>query len=93
MLDDIHLAEEASVAALAFVGRELRNVPALLLATYRDVEVRRRHPLANTLGELARARRAERIKLYGLSGEEVPDLMVQVGVGGSGDVAPNLRLR
>ncbi len=93
MLDDIHLAEEASVAALAFVGRELRNVPALLLATYRDVEVGHRHPLANTLGELARARRAERIKLYGLSGEEIPDLMVQVGVGGSGDVALNMRLR
>ena len=38
-----------------------------MLGTYRDIELSRRHPLSNTLGELARAPRFQRLRLAGLS--------------------------
>jgi predicted ATPase len=75
VLDDIHLADEASLAAQAFVGRELRTSQVLLLATYRDVEVRRGHPLARALGELTREDVVERIRLTGLSVDQVGTLL------------------
>ena len=75
VLDDVHLADEASLGALSFVGRELRGSPIMLMAAYRDVEVRRGHPLAKTLGELAREQLAERITLTGLSADSVARLL------------------
>jgi predicted ATPase len=39
--------------------------------TYRDVEVSRQHPLAETLGELTREQPLQRIRLHGLNREEV----------------------
>jgi hypothetical protein len=39
----------------------------LVLGTYRDIELSRRHPLSNTLGELARDPRFQRLRLAGLS--------------------------
>ena len=75
VLDDVHLADEASLGALSFVSRELRGSPIMLMAAYRDVEVRRGHPLAKTLGELAREQLAERITLTGLSADSVARLL------------------
>ena len=45
--------------------------PRLLLLTYRDVELSRQHPLAETLAELTRERLFERVVLRGLS--ELPE--------------------
>src|SRR5258708_8436182 len=36
VLDDLHDADEASLAMLRFMAHELRGVPILLVATYRD---------------------------------------------------------
>ena len=47
----------------------------MILGTYRDVDVSRRHPLAQTLGNLVRENRFTRVQLRGLSQLEVEELM------------------
>ena len=54
VLDDLHWADRSSLLMLEFVAQEMRTSPLLILGTYRDVEVSRRHPLAQTLGNLVR---------------------------------------
>ena len=69
VLDDIHAADQPSLLLLHFVARELRDLPLLVITTYREVEVRRTSWRAVLLGELARESR--RIPLRGLSAEAV----------------------
>ena len=60
VLDDLHWADEGSLRLLEFVARELAEARLLLVGTYRDVELSRRHPLSQTLAELTRERLFER---------------------------------
>jgi tetratricopeptide (TPR) repeat protein len=71
VLDDLHWADKPSLALLQFVARELGNGRVLLLGTYRDMELSRQHPLAETLGDLTKERLFQRILLRGLSQEDV----------------------
>ena len=73
VLDDLHWADTASLMLLQFIARELTGARVLLVGTYRDVEVNRQHPLAETLGEVTRSAGGgfERILLRGLSQEDV----------------------
>ena len=71
VLDDLHWADEGSLRLLEFVARELAGARLLLIGTYRDVELSRRHPLSQTLAELTRERLFERIVLRGLSRDDV----------------------
>jgi DNA-binding SARP family transcriptional activator len=71
VLDDLHWADEGSLRLLEFVARELADARLLLIGTYRDVELSRRHPLSQTLAELTRERLFERIVLRGLGSEDV----------------------
>jgi tetratricopeptide (TPR) repeat protein len=71
VLDDLHWADKPSLLLLQFVARELGNGRVLLLGAYRDVELSRQHPLAETLGELTRERLFQRVLLRGLSQEDV----------------------
>ncbi len=52
VLEDVHWADEATLDALRVVGRRIESVPAMLVATYRDDELGRSHPLRAVLGEL-----------------------------------------
>ena len=70
MLDDLHWADQPSLMLLQFVARELGGARLLLVGTYRDVELSRQHPLAETLGELTRERLLQRVLLRGLSRED-----------------------
>ena len=63
VLDDLNWADKDSLLLLEFVARELADAHLLLLGTYRDVDLSRRHPLSQTLGELARERLFERVPL------------------------------
>jgi tetratricopeptide (TPR) repeat protein len=56
---------------LEFITRELQGSRILLIGTYRDMEVNRRHPLSVTLGELTRERLFERVLLRGLQQADV----------------------
>jgi predicted ATPase/class 3 adenylate cyclase len=71
VLDDLHWADKPSLLLLQFLARELRGGRLLVLGTYRDVELRRGHPLSQTLGELAREGLSQRILLRGLSERDV----------------------
>ena len=56
---------------LQFVARELSGCRLLLVGTYRDMELSRQHPLAESLGELTRERMFQRVLLRGLTGQDV----------------------
>jgi len=71
VLDDLHWADKPSLLLLQFLARELRGARLMALATYRDVELRRGHPLSQTLGELAREGLSQRILLRGLTEQDV----------------------
>jgi DNA-binding winged helix-turn-helix (wHTH) protein len=78
VLDDLHWADEASLLGLEFLAPELRSAALLVVATFRDVEVRRDHPLSKLLGALARVPACERIALRGLEPAEVAALVEAV---------------
>ncbi len=48
VLDDLHWSDRPSLLLLEFVARELSGARLLLVGTYRDVELNRRHPLAQS---------------------------------------------
>jgi DNA-binding CsgD family transcriptional regulator len=53
VLDDLHRADEASLALLRFLVLTLREVPVLVLGTYRDTDVAAPHPLVALVADLA----------------------------------------
>ena len=71
VLDDLHWADQPSLLLLQFVARELGDSRLLLIGTYRDMELSRQHPLAESLGELTRERLFQRVLLRGLSQQDV----------------------
>src|SRR5262249_35030039 len=71
LLDDLHWADKPSLLLLQFLAREMRDSRVLIVGTYRDVEVGRKHPLGAVLAELAREPTCARVVLRGLSEEEV----------------------
>jgi DNA-binding CsgD family transcriptional regulator/tetratricopeptide (TPR) repeat protein len=66
ILEDVHAADAPSLLLLQFMAGEIGRNRILILASYRDVEVTRGHPLATTLSELDRYPVANRISLSGL---------------------------
>jgi predicted ATPase len=79
ILDDLHRADPPSLLLLQCIAREIADTPLLLVGTYRDIEVDRRHPLADALGELARQPVSRVVALGGLSESEVGRFMAGVG--------------
>lgn len=71
VLDDLHWADASSLGLLRFLAAQIADAPLFLLATYRDVDVRRGHPLADLLGALARDPRTERVALAGFEANEI----------------------
>jgi len=71
VLDDLHWADAPSLMLLQFVAGEIATSRILIVGSYRDMEVRRRHPLAQTLAELARSHLGERILLRGLTEADI----------------------
>jgi class 3 adenylate cyclase len=76
VLDDLHWADESSLLLLKYVARHLSDTGLLVLATYRDVELGRHHPLAKTLSELAEIEQTRRITLRGLDHEAIERFIV-----------------
>ncbi|MBT6680511.1 MAG: AAA family ATPase, partial [Chloroflexi bacterium] len=71
VLDDLHWSDQPTLTFLEFIARELNQSRVLLLCTYRDMELNRRHPLSITLGDLARERLYERVLLRGLTEPDI----------------------
>ncbi len=79
VVEDIHWADEATIDLLRFLGRRIRDVPVLLLVTYRDEGLTTTDPLRIALGDLATQRSVRRLSLPPLSADAVAVL-----AGGSG---------
>jgi tetratricopeptide (TPR) repeat protein len=71
ILEDLHWADKPSLLLLQFLTRELKHSRLFVVGTYRDIELGRQHPLAQTLGELAREQLSQRILLRGLGEQDV----------------------
>ena len=94
VLDDLHWADRASLLLLEFVARELVDSRLLLLGTYRDMEVDRRHRLSGTLAELFRQPVTSRLVLGGLDQEEVSRFISDVaGIDPKADLATAVHSR
>jgi DNA-binding CsgD family transcriptional regulator len=79
-IEDVHWADESTLDLLRFLGRRLRDLPVLLLITYRDDELGGGHPLRLVLGELATQRSTRRIDLARLSERAVRELAADSGI-------------
>src|SRR3954454_20938550 len=70
-LDDLHWADGPSLRLLQFLARELSDSRLLVVGTYRDVSLGRKHPLSQALADLSREGLVERVPLHGLTENEV----------------------
>jgi DNA-binding CsgD family transcriptional regulator/tetratricopeptide (TPR) repeat protein len=83
VLEDLHWADEATLDVLRLLARKVEAVPTLVLASYRDDELDRAHPLTLVLGELATARAVTRLAVPPLSEEAVEELAEPYGIDGA----------
>jgi tetratricopeptide (TPR) repeat protein len=75
VLDDLHWADQSTVALLRHVARFAPRGRLLVVGAYRDVEVDREHPLADALGTLPRETSYEQVALAGLDPAAVRTLV------------------
>jgi DNA-binding SARP family transcriptional activator len=66
VLDDVHWADESSLALLGFLAAEIAGDRVLAIATYRSIEPAVDGPLAGVLVDLARRSVVRRVDLTGL---------------------------
>jgi predicted ATPase len=78
LLEDLHWADHGTLDLLVHVARHLSDARLLIVATYRDVEVDRGHPLSAALAELRRVAEVDRMRVRGLIPEEVGRMMTAV---------------
>ena len=67
VLEDVHLADGATLDVLRLLGRRYGGWPALVLVTHRDDELDRFHPLRRAIGELGSSESLRRIRLRPLT--------------------------
>jgi DNA-binding SARP family transcriptional activator/tetratricopeptide (TPR) repeat protein len=78
VLDDLHWADVSSLRLVEFAATALRDARVFLLGTYRDTEVGPDSPLAATLSALAREPTLARVRLRGLSHDEIATYVAAV---------------
>jgi DNA-binding CsgD family transcriptional regulator/tetratricopeptide (TPR) repeat protein len=72
-IEDLHWADRATRAFVAFIGRSLCRERVLVVASYRLDELHRRHPLRPLLAQLEREVGSRRIELPPLTREELAE--------------------
>jgi predicted ATPase len=75
VLEDLHWADAASLNLLQHLARVLHGERVVILGSYRDVEVDRKHPLSNTLREMNRDRLFTDISLRRLQRDAVGSMV------------------
>lgn len=78
IIDDLHWCDEPSLKLLEFIVRDVVAAPLMIVLTYRDDEIARRHPLSDTLGEIARQTSLHRLRLSGLPYDNCAELIQQI---------------
>ena len=77
VVEDLHWADEATLDLVHLLGRRAAGMPVLFIATYRDDQLDRDHPLRVVLGELTGA---HRMSVEPLSPSAVEQLAAPLGV-------------
>src|ERR1700722_12116117 len=80
VVEDAHWADEATIDLLRFLGRRLRDRPALLIVTYRDERAGATPARRVALGALAGMRTTRRVLLEPLSPAGVAELAAGSGL-------------
>ena len=75
VIDDLHWAAKPTLLLLRHLIRAEDQRPVLILATYRDTDLGRGHPLADMLADLRRATGVDRVDLQGLNEDEVGEVI------------------
>ncbi len=88
MLEDGHWADGATLLLLRHLARSAWSARLLILATFRDSEADVPVELSETLADLRRADDVVRMRLEGLSGAEISDLVSRAA---GSDPDPELR--
>ncbi|MEV8634092.1 AAA family ATPase [Streptosporangium sp. NPDC051023] len=78
VIEDIHWADRSSRDLIAFLSRNLRAAPVLMILTYRSDDLHRQHPLRPVLAELGRVDGVVRLDLPRLTRDEVAAQMAGI---------------
>jgi class 3 adenylate cyclase len=78
VLDDLHWTDAQSLALLKHLLRTYEQGSLQLIATFRDSELGKDHPLTNVLTDMRRLEGVQRITLHGLGADEVAEIMTAV---------------
>ncbi|MEA3214030.1 MAG: hypothetical protein QOJ19_186, partial [Acidimicrobiia bacterium] len=93
VLDDVHQADEPSLALLRYLTAGLVDARALVLSSFRDTDVGPDHPLRRVLGS-AEATSSSVLHLQGLADDETAELVASICGPDIGDrVAPEVAAR
>src|SRR4051794_619124 len=87
VLEDAHWADAPTLLLLRYLARAAGEARMLVVTTFRDAEADVPRALAETLADLRRSDDAVRVRLWGLSGEDVREL-VQRAAGEAAGAAP-----
>jgi tetratricopeptide (TPR) repeat protein len=75
IIEDLHWADDSTLALVDHLTRRLAELPCLVVATYRDAELDVVGGLARTLEKLLRAKEVTHIKLEGLLPDDVATML------------------
>ena len=75
VLDDLQWADLSTLRLLRFLAVELRDVPVIIVATFRDTEDMTKGDLGDTLADIVRQPHVERLRLTGLREHDVANLL------------------
>jgi DNA-binding SARP family transcriptional activator len=74
-LDDLQWADSSSCELLAYVVRQLRGQPVMIVGTCREIELPANHPLRPILIDLQREKAVETLVIQRLTDEQIRDLV------------------
>jgi DNA-binding SARP family transcriptional activator len=75
VLDDLQWADSSSCELLAYLVRQLRGQPVMIVGTCREIELPANHPLHPVLIDLQREQAAETLTIQRLTDEQIRDLV------------------
>jgi class 3 adenylate cyclase len=75
ILDDLHWADKPTLLLLKHLMSQGQGLRALMIATYRESDLSRGHPLSHALADLRGERGVERIALTGLEEQDIVEIM------------------
>jgi hypothetical protein len=80
VIEDLHWADDASLALFRFLASEAAATPYLVVGTYRDDELMRGHPLRALIADLGRRPDTTLMSLAGLDEERSEELLGRLDV-------------